>query len=115
QPGRYDVWAGGSFSQRFVVWVDRHRLGSVPLNIGPPGQYVRVGQVHLTRGDVPILIVRPRNSLTPGENATTQSIGPVVLVRSGAAPSVQEIAPGQAQSLCGRELDWVEVVRQAPR
>lgn len=115
QSGRYDVWLSGSFSQRFVVWVARQRVGSVPLDIGPPGQYVRVGQVSLSRGEVPVLMARPQSSLTPGENASTALLGPLVLVRSGTPPPVKEIAPDRALSLCGRQLEWLDVVRSTTR
>lgn len=113
QPGPYDVWLSGSFSQRFVVWVGRHLLGSVPLDIGPPGQYVRVGQIYLSRGKVPVLIARPKSHLTPGESASTALLGPLVLVRGGSPPPVKEISPDQARSLCGRPLDWLDVVRRS--
>jgi hypothetical protein len=72
---------------------------------------VRVGQVSLSRGEVPVLIARPKNTLTPGESATTAELGPLVLVPSGGTPAVREVAPNRAQSLCGQTLDWLEVVR----
>jgi hypothetical protein len=111
QPGRYDVWLGGSFNRRYVVWVAKHPLGSVSPDIGSPGEYVRVGQVSLSRGMVPVLIDRPQTGFTPGETASTALLGPLVLVRSGSPPPVKEISPDQARSLCGRPLDWLEVVR----
>ena len=111
QPGQYQVWLGGSFSQHFAVWVGKQLVGSTPLDLGPPGQYVRIGQVRLTPGTRPVLIVRPANSSAPGESASTQLLGPLVLTRIDAPPPVEDISPDKAASLCGRALEWLEIVR----
>jgi hypothetical protein len=34
----------------------------------------------------------------------------VVLVRDTVPPAVEQIDPAHARSLCGRALDWIEVV-----
>jgi hypothetical protein len=112
QPGRYDVWLEGSFSQRFQIWVGRQHIGSVARELGAPGQFLRVGTVTLAAGRQPVLIDRPANSLTPGGgDVSVQLLGPLVLVPVGSSLAVQEIAPSRARSLCNRRLDWVEIVR----
>jgi hypothetical protein len=113
RPGRYQVWLGGSFSQHYSVWIGRRMVGATPLDVGPPGQYVRIGQIMLPAGSAPVLIVRPANRSTAGEDATTQLLGPLVLTRTDAPPPVEEISPNKARSLCGRPLEWVEIVRPA--
>ena len=111
RPGRYQVWLSGSFSRRVTVWIGNRLIGSVPLDVGPPGQYVRVGDVTLAAGNQSVLIVRPSEHLAPGENASTELLGPLVLVRSGGSPPVEEVSPEKALSLCGRPVDWLEIVR----
>jgi hypothetical protein len=111
QPGRYQVWLQGSFSQRLEVWVGGHHVGSVAYEVGPPGQTVPVGTVTLSAGNHPVTIVRPPNNLTPGDGGTGRLLGPLMLVRDGASDEVAQIDSGRAQSLCGRSLDWLEIVR----
>jgi hypothetical protein len=38
-------------------------------------------------------------------------LGPLFLLRSGRPEGVREIDPAQAHGLCGRPLDWLEIVR----
>jgi hypothetical protein len=111
RPGRYQVWLNGSFAERYEVWVGGHLIGSPPLDLGPPGQYVPVGDVTLSAGDQPVLIIRPSAGVTPGKDATTKLVGPLVLVPSDDPPAVEDVTPAKASALCGRPLEWVEVVR----
>lgn len=111
RPGRYQVWLNGSFDVRYTVWVGGRLIGSTPLDNGPPGQYVRVGEVTLSAGEQPVFIIRPATGLFPGKNATPHLLGPLVLVPSDSPPAVGEVAPAKAPALCGRPLQWLEVVR----
>jgi hypothetical protein len=56
-------------------------------------------------------VVRPPNDRAAGYDATFMSLGPLMLVQQADPPPVSEIAPAQAASLCGRWLDWIEIVR----
>lgn len=109
--GRYQVWVGGSLSRRVNVWVGRHLVGSLNRQIGTAGQYLLVGTVNLTAGKQPVLVYRPPANLSPGNPVAGEILGPVVLVRDSAPPPVTEIAPAQAGSLCGKPLEWLEIVR----
>jgi hypothetical protein len=47
------------------------------------------------------------NGITPPD-----ALGPVVLVPdSSEIPPIQHVAPSAARSLCGRSLEWIEIVR----
>jgi len=114
--GRYRVWLEGSLSRRVVVWVGRRLVGSVVHQLASPGQFLELGAVYLAAGDQPVEIMRPASDLAPGNvvpgyAGTGELLGPVALVRDGNAPAVSEIAPQQARSLCGKPLEWIEIVR----
>jgi hypothetical protein len=109
--GRYQVWLESSLSQRFPVWVGHHYVGSVAYQLGPQGQFVRVGQVTLSAGKQPVTIIRPSDNLAPGQDATGMLLGPLMLVQDSDPPPVSQIDPSRARSLCGRSLDWLEIVR----
>jgi hypothetical protein len=111
QPGTYQVWLEGSFSQRLPISIAGHNVGSVAYELGPPGQAVHVGDVTLSAGEQRVEIDRPGNNLTPGDGGIGRLLGPLMLVRDDAAPAVSEIDPAQARTLCWQSLDWLEIVR----
>jgi hypothetical protein len=111
QPGRYSVVVEGDISQRLSVYVDTDRIGSVAYQLGPPGQVTTVGQISLSPGRHLIAVLRPDNNLTPGDGGTDRTLGPVMLLPQGDLRAVSQIDPSQARSLCGKSLDWLEIVR----
>jgi hypothetical protein len=72
---------------------------------------VHVGDVTLSAGEQPETIVRPSKNLSPGDGGTGERLGPLMLIRDSGPPAVSEIDPSHARSLCGRSLDWIEIVR----
>ncbi len=109
--GRYDINVEANLSQKLLVTVDGHRVGSIEYQLGPPGQVVRVATTALSAGSHRIAIIRPANNLTPGDGGTSRMIGLITLSPSGSVPSVTVVSPSRARSLCGRWLDWLEIVR----
>jgi hypothetical protein len=109
--GRYQMLAAGDISQKLYFEVDGHRVGALSYDLGPPGQITSVGWVTLRAGRHEVAVVRPGNNLTPGDGGTTRSIGPVLLLRGSAVPPVSEVPPSAGRSLCGKALDWIEIVR----
>jgi hypothetical protein len=110
QPGRYGVWLETSVTQSFAVSIGGHRVGTVANQLAPPGLFLRVGTVSLAAGRQPIVIDPGRNRLLPG-GGTPQLIGPLMLAPDPDPLTLSQIAPQQAQSLCGTPLDWLEIVR----
>ena len=109
--GTYRVLAAGDISRKLTFLVDGHTVGSLAYDLGPPGQITPVGSVHLTAGRHEVAVVRPPGNLTPGDSGTTRTIGPVLLLDGPAVPPVSEVSPARYRSLCGRYLDWIEIVR----
>ncbi|MHB1836911.1 MAG: hypothetical protein ACYCXW_18335, partial [Solirubrobacteraceae bacterium] len=109
--GNYEMLAAGAISQKLTFIVDGHRVGALSYDLGPPGQITPVGSIHLTAGRHWVAVVRPGVNLLPGDGGTERTIGPVLLLHGPAVPPVFETAPSNYRSLCGRYLDWLEVVR----
>jgi hypothetical protein len=109
--GSYQVWLDAAVVRRFDVWVAGEHIGYAQNQLGPPQQFVHVGQVTLAPGLHQVKIVPATGSVRPGQDATTQLIGPVMLVQAPDPPPVRVINPSGARSLCGRSLDWLEIVR----
>ncbi len=110
QAGRYQVWLGGLISDQVAVSVGGQRIGSVSDEVERPGQFIPIGKLSLVAGLTPVTITREGGDLDPG-SGRQDFLWPVALVPDTHAPSVQYIAADQARSLCGRSLDWLEVVR----
>jgi hypothetical protein len=110
-PGRYRVWLQGSLSRRVIVSVDGRLVGSVAYQLGSGGQFTEVGSVRLAAGDQPVQIRRPPSNLGPGNVASGELLGPLVLVPLGSTSPVRELSAGRARMLCGQRLEWLEVVR----
>jgi hypothetical protein len=116
QPGRFHVWLEGSVSQHLLIRVGGRLVGSVSYALASPGQFVSVGEVTLGAGAQQVVIESRTRSLTPGyvlpgNDGTSETLGPLVLVPDGTASHVSELAPAQARSLCRRSLNWIEIVR----
>jgi hypothetical protein len=109
--GRYAVWLQGSFSRPVEVDLDGHRVGTATYQVGPPGQYVPFGQREVPAGTHEISIRVPAESFAPGTRLMNQAFGPLVLAADTGVVPVAEVDPARARALCGRSLDWIEVVR----
>jgi len=68
----------------------------------------RVGTVTLTAGRHQLQIVRPGGSLKPGNGQ--DEVYDTVLLDPAERLAPLRRSPRAARSLCGRHLDWVEVV-----
>src|SRR5207245_2259186 len=63
--GRYEVWLEGSFGTRMQVSLAGRRVGSVEYELGPPGQFVRIGRVTLGAGPLEATVSGPERTLAP--------------------------------------------------
>lgn len=109
----YKLWLGGSFSRGFEVEVDGRHVGTVadePRNIGG---YAPVANLRLAPGIHTIALTYPHASLAPGsgDNQQTSLTAIVLQPLQRPQPRLLTVAPAQAHTLCGRSLDWIEIVR----
>ena len=114
-PHRYKLWLGGSFARGFRVSVDGHPLGSVANELNAIGDYNQVGpEISLGAGVHTIDITYPALSgLAPGgaDNETAYTGLDEIALQEAATPTrMVALQPPQATQLCGRSLDWIEIV-----
>jgi hypothetical protein len=109
----YQLWLGGSFARGFTVSVDGRRIGAVADALDPVGAYERVGSpLTLAPGTHAITIAYPNADLSPG-NADSEeytSLTGIALSPPSSQMRLVSVKPAAARSLCGRSLDWLEVV-----
>jgi hypothetical protein len=110
-PGTYELWIEGSFGRGYEVWLDGRPLGQIGNHVNGRGQYGFVTAERLDPGRHVVTLFRGGGSLEPGDGLL-EMLGPILLTQRFAEPSAVERVPAaRAESLCGRWLDWVEVVR----
>jgi hypothetical protein len=111
---RFQVWLQGSVSRAITVEVDGRPVGQIEDHLNNPGAFLPVGEVALERGEHDVRISMGGGSLAPGDAGYSlglRHVGPLVFSPPGnAAREVQTIAMEDREELCGRRLDWVEVV-----
>jgi len=109
----YQLWLGGSFARGFTVSVDGRRIGAIADALDPVGAYERVGSpLTLRPGTHAITITYPNANLSPG-NADSEeytSLSEIALSPPDSQMRLVTVKPALARSLCGRLLDWIEVV-----
>jgi hypothetical protein len=108
----YELWLGGSFSRGFDVSVDGRHVGAVKDELSNINGYVHVANVFLTPGVHTFAFTYPHANLTPGsaENELTSLSEIALEPRQSPSSELISVEPRQAARLCGRELDWIEIV-----
>jgi len=108
--GRYTVWVLGSFPATLKVQVDGSTVGSVSGEQSAD-QWLPAATVQLAPGLHVLRVVRPagRRHFAPGAGATG-TLGDVAVQRDAPATLVT-VPTSRWRTLCGRTVDWVELVR----
>jgi hypothetical protein len=109
--GRYELWLQGSFGLGLEVRIDGRDVARSSQQLGPWGQSVPLGELQLSAGVYRVSIVVHSQGLAPAVWPVDQTIGPLMLTPSPDPEPLGEVDPAHAGSLCGRSLDWVEIVR----
>jgi hypothetical protein len=105
--GTYRVWLKGTFGRPVQVSVDGLTVGEAH-RVDTPNSWSWVATIRLGAGSHRVELRRGHGGLAPGDGAETL-VGPLTLERAGSR-ALRSVAPAAAGSLCGRPLDWVELV-----
>jgi hypothetical protein len=111
-PERYAVWLGGSFGRGFKIALDGREIGRVENDLSMIDGYAPVADVNLTSGVHELTLTYPKAGLGPGSGDELQTtLNSVVLapITKGLG-QLTRVSPAQATSLCGKSVDWIEVV-----
>ena len=111
---RFRVWLEGSVSRAITVAIDGRRVGQIENHLNNPGAFLPVGEVALQPGEHEVRIRMGGGTLAPGDAGYSlglRQIGPLVFSPpENAVWEVETVAIEDRGELCGRRLDWVEVV-----
>ena len=109
--GEYTAWLGGDWRGLASISVDGRTVGSKRHELNWPGIYTDLGSTRLSAGEHLVRIRYETGGWRPGSGGTPYSFGPAALSLVDSREPVTRTSPGDARSLCGRALDWVEAVR----
>jgi hypothetical protein len=107
-----EIWVGGSVRGELELSVNGERVAAVDDQLNNDGQYVSLGRGMLRQGRNSLELHYTAGGWSPGAHAPQEPIGPLVLRPGGEADErILSVAPEQSAALCGRRLDWIELVR----
>ena len=109
---RYELWLGGSFARGFEVSVDGHHLTTLKDELGNIGAFSPAGQLFLDAGVHTFEFTYPSPNLTPGSGSNEFTSLTAIVLNPTERPTSElvTVPPDQATALCGRPLDWIEIV-----
>jgi LPXTG-motif cell wall-anchored protein len=114
QPGRYRVWAEGSFNREIAFDVNGVKIGSTYDGLNNPGANELLGTVRLQRAVYRVHALQPGGDLTPGTGGYRSSLrhlGPIAWQpEADERLPVRTLPASQWRRLIGKRADWVEVV-----
>jgi hypothetical protein len=113
EAGRYRVWLQLTSGREMEVRIDGRRIGS-PYQVNTPEQWLRAGDVHLTAGRHEVRLYRRGGELRTG-NGYSGELGPLALEPLDDQQRIVSVPVSEAESLCGRRWDWIEVATGPPR
>ena len=111
--GKLGVWVGGTFRTRIDAYIDDRYVGTLRRELTWPGNFLLAGDVRLGPGNHTLRIDYSGSDLHPGgDGRPGWGIGPFAIAHGTQDRPVEYVAPARARSLCGKSLDWIEVVQR---
>jgi hypothetical protein len=118
-PQTYGLWLDGNFARGFDVSVDGRHVGKIKGELsdylgGGLFSALHVGDLSLSAGIHTFALTYPRADLTPGSGDNEHTSLSAITFEPHTPPSeLVSVPPQQAARLCGRPLDWIELVRMS--
>jgi hypothetical protein len=108
--GDYGIWLGGMFRRSLEVRLDGRRIYRGRHQLMHDGIETLLGEVALGAGQHELTLRYGDANFRPGSGGRPFSLGPMSVSRSTDDAPVRYLDPGDARSLCGKSLDWIEAL-----
>jgi hypothetical protein len=110
--GRVEIGLDGSVQGTLSASVDGRKAGAVRSELNWPNEFQRIGSITLAPGRHTIVLSYSGSSWLPGtEGVPAFGAGPLIVGSGAPIPPLRTVPAADAQSLCGKSLDWLEAVR----
>jgi hypothetical protein len=116
RPGRYDAWVQGTMGPGVSLWVrpidqpNFGKVGSATDDVGVSGQWTPLGVAEYERR-MAFHAAPTGHSWWRAGSKHANVIGDVVLTPEGDEARVKDVPTERVTSLCGKRLDWVELLK----
>jgi hypothetical protein len=107
--GDYSVWLKGSVRGQATLMVDGEEVSSVRHLLNNDGLYAELSRVDLTAGEHEVSVDLGGSDLAPGSGGGELAGGLAIGPDPEAESDIQTVHAADAQGLCGRTWDWIEV------
>jgi hypothetical protein len=107
---RYSIWLGGSFRDRVRLYVDGQMVAETRQHLNEGPQYTRLGTMALKKGSHQVVLRYAGPDVRPGSAGFQFGLGPLVFGRGTDNGSLISVPSANARALCGRSLDWIDVL-----
>jgi hypothetical protein len=91
-----------------TIEIDGRKVGQAQ-GVNTVNQWLDAGWVYLHAGTHRFTVIRPGGGLAPGDGGVSW-LGPGAILERG-PERLERLPVSSWRSLCGRTLDWVELVR----
>jgi hypothetical protein len=110
-PGVYGVWVAGTFAATLSATIDGRPVGSAHGDLNWPGTFTTLGSSELSAGTHSLVLTYSGPNWRPGTTDTPAfGLGPFAIAEGSDDRPVTYVPAADAQSLCGKSLDWVEAL-----
>jgi hypothetical protein len=109
-PGDYDAWIQGSFATGVRLVVEGRGYGEVFGDLGLASGWHPLGQVTIRARGVHVLLLSLDKPWWQSGSKRPDLAGRLVFVRGGAPSRTITVQPERGRTLCGRRLDWIELL-----
>jgi hypothetical protein len=109
-PAQYRLWLGGNVDRPLRVSLDGRVVGTPAQIYGGDANKYQVATLYLAAGAHELRLIRGGGGLAPGDNASALIDGALLEPVAAERETVRAIPPSAWHTICGRQLDWIEVV-----
>ena len=111
EPGSYDTWIQGGFGPGVRLMIGAQPVGDAFGDLGLHSQWTHLGTLEVEEPDPALAVVGLSKPWWQAGSRRADTTGPLLFAPAGAETTAERIAPGRERSVCGRDLDWLELVQ----
>jgi hypothetical protein len=108
--GSYGIWLSGMFRRELEVRVDGRRIYRGRHQLIHEGIETPLGELALGPGRHELAVRYGDANFRPGSGGQPFPLGPISIDRLTDTAPVTYVDPAHAQSLCNKNLDWIEAI-----
>ena len=111
EPGTYEAWIQGGFGPGVRLMIGAEAVGDAFGDLGLHSQWTLLGTLEVEEPDPALAVVGLDKPWWQAGSRRADTTGPLLFAPSGGPGAPEEVAAGDERSVCGQDLDWLELVQ----